>query len=222
MDEIIIDKIIRSRRRTIALMVSADAALIVRAPMVVTMEYISNLVHRKRAWIIAKKKQALARGAVTPRKEFVSGEEFLYLGKRYALKIEKCTAITAANYLYFPEKYIKRARVKMIQWYKQKALEIITERAGQYSAMTGWRFTSLSITSAQKRWGSCGPRGALHFSWRLIMAPLDVIDYVVVHELVHIPERNHSPRFWHKVGMVMPDYKERKQWLKEHGIKFRI
>lgn len=217
MDEMIIDKIIRSKRRTIALTVSADASLIVRAPMAVNTRYINDLVFEKRAWIIAKKKQALARGALTPKKEFADGEEFLYMGERYALKIEKCSAIALEDHLYFPEKHLSCAQVKMAAWYKQKALEIIPERAKMYSAMTGWRFTSLSITSAQKRWGSCGPRGALHFSWRLIMAPRDIIDYVVVHELAHIPERNHSPRFWNKVGMVLPDYKARKQWLKEHG-----
>ena len=219
MDEIIIDKIIRSKRRTIALTVSADALLIVRAPMAVSMGYINNLVFEKRAWIIAKKKQALSRGALTSRKEFVEGEEFLYMGEWHALKIEKCKAITVEDYLYFPEKHLPRARIKMIAWYKQKALEMITERVAMYSAMTGWRFTSLSITSAQKRWGSCGHRGALHFSWRLIMAPRHIIDYVVVHELAHIPERNHSPRFWNKVRAVLPDYKERKQWLREHGAK---
>lgn len=219
MSEIIIDKIIRSKRRTIALTVSADAMLIVRAPMAVSMGYINNLVFEKRAWITAKKKQALARGALTPRKEFVNGERFLYMGECYALKIEKCRAITLEDHIYFPEKHLKRARAKMTAWYKQKALEEIAERAKHYSALTGWRFTSLSITSAQKRWGSCGPRGALHFSWRLIMAPRHIIDYVVVHELAHIPERNHSSRFWNKVEMVLPDCKERRNWLKEHGAK---
>lgn len=218
MHEIIIDKIIRSKRRSIALTVSADASFIVRAPMTVSVGYIRDLVFEKRAWIIAKKKQALARRALAPKKEFVDGEEFLYMGARYALKIEKRSAVALEDHLYFPEKHLPRARIKMIAWYKQKALEVITERAKMYSAMTGWRFASLSITSAQKRWGSCGPQGKLHFSWRLIMAPRDIIDYVVVHELAHIPERNHSSRFWNKVKMVLPDYKERRKWLKENGV----
>ena len=222
MNEIIIDKIVRSKRRTIALTVSVDAALIVRAPMAVSAGYIKKLVFEKRAWIIAKKKQALARGALITRKEFVDGEKFLYMGEQYALKIEKRAAITVADHVYFPEKHLSRARVKMIAWYKQKAQETIIKRAEMYSAITGWKFTSLSITSAQKRWGSCGPKGALHFSWRLIMAPRDIIDYVVVHELAHIPERNHSSRFWNKVCAILPDYKERKQWLKEHGARLAL
>lgn len=219
MSGIIIDKIVRSKRRTIALTVSVDAALIVRAPLAVSVGYINNLVFEKRAWIIAKKKQALARGALIVRKAFTDGEMFLYRGERYAFKIEKCEAITLEDHLYFPEKHLPRARAKMIAWYKQKAQEIITERVKYYSEITGWRFTSLSITGAQKRWGSCGPQGALHFSWRLVMAPPAIIDYVVVHELAHIPERNHSPRFWNKVGRVLPDYKERRKWLKEHGAQ---
>ncbi|MCR4322567.1 MAG: M48 family metallopeptidase [Candidatus Azambacteria bacterium] len=219
MDEIIIDKIVRSKRRTIALVVSADATLIVRAPMRVSVSYINDLVEKKRAWVLAKQKQVAHRNTLIPHKKFVNGEEFLYLGEHHPLKIGECRAITATDHLYFPEKYIPRARVKMIEWYKKKARDIITERVEHYSAMTEWKFTSIAITGAQKRWGSCGPKGALHFSWRLVMAPRDIIDYVVVHELAHIPERNHSAQFWNKVGMVLPDYAERKRWLREHGMK---
>jgi predicted metal-dependent hydrolase len=217
MEEVKIDKIIRTRRRTIALIVSADATVIVRAPMRVSSEYIEKLVFQKRVWIAKRKKQVLENGGLVKAKNFVDGEDFLYLGEVYKLKINSCHNIELADYLYFPEEYSGDSRAKMIEWYKQKAKEKIIERVNFYSDISGWKYKSISITNAKKRWGSCGPTGSLNFSWRLIMAPLDVIDYVVVHELAHIPEKNHSSRFWDKVRVVLPGYKNRKKWLRENG-----
>ncbi|MBU4350942.1 M48 family metallopeptidase [Patescibacteria group bacterium] len=220
--EIKIDKLIRSKRKTIALLVSVDAMLVVRAPMTTSLEYIKDLVFKKRFWINEKKKQVLKNGDPTKNKEFVNGEEFLYLGETYRLKIENCEAVRLTDYLYFPEKYLNDGRAKMIEWYKQKALEKITERADWYSQIIGWKFKSISITKAEKQWGSCGPNGSINFSWKLMMAPLNVIDYVVVHELTHISEKNHSAKFWNKVKTILPDYESRQRWLKDNRMNFKI
>jgi len=217
MDEIKIDKIIRSKRKTVALIVAADAALIVRAPMRTTLDYVKNLVFKKRFWIMEKKKLAAKNGGPPKHKEFVNDEGFLYLGETYKLNIRDCEAVELADTLYFPEKHLENAQARMIEWYKQKALEKITERADWYSRTTGWEFKLISVTNAQRRWGSCGAKGTINFSWRLIMAPLNVIDYVVVHELAHITEKNHSARFWNKVKTILPDYEQRQKWLKENG-----
>jgi len=217
MDELKIDKIIRLRRRTIALVVTSDATVIVRAPMRTSLEYIEKLVFQKRVWVAKKKEQALKNSAPVKPKKFIDGEDFLYLGNNYKLKIADCDKIELGDYLYFPKKYLSNARLKMIEWYKQKALEKIIERVNLYSQITGWKFKSISITNAKKRWGSCGPKGSLNFSWRLIMAPLGVLDYVVVHELAHIPEKNHSKRFWDKIKAIFPDYKNQRKWLKDNG-----
>jgi len=221
-NEIKIDKIIRSRRRSIALIITPDAALIVRAPMRISLEHIKNLVFRKRFWIDKKQKQILKSGPPAKAKEFVDGEEFLYLGETYRLKIGAIKKIEAGDYLYFPAKYLSKARVKMIEWYKQRAKEEIAKRVITLSRVTGWNFKSISITSAKTRWGSCGAHGSINFTWKLVMAPLSVIDYVVVHELAHTVERNHSARFWDKVAAVLPDYKLRQKWLKDNRANFRI
>ena len=220
--EIKIDKIIRSRRRSIALVVCPDATLVVRAPMKISLGYIQDLVFRKRLWINKKKRQALKHGPPARAKEFINGEEFLYLGERYKLKIGAVKKIEIGDYLFFPEKYSSKARVKMTEWYKQKARDEITERAIILSRFTGWDFKSISITSAQTRWGSCGAKGSINFTWKLIMAPFSVIDYVVVHELAHTVERNHSARFWDKVAVVLPDYKIRQKWLRNNRGNFKI
>ena len=108
------------------------------------------------------------------------------------------------------------AGAHMRAWYKQRAFEKIAERARFYADVMGLRCPQPKITHAEARWGSCGPRGTLNFSWRLIMAPPEVIDYVVVHELAHLVVRNHSRAFWRRVALVMPGHALCKKWLREN------
>lgn len=222
MNVIKIDKIIRSKRRTIALIVTDDASLIVRAPLNTPLGYIQNFVFEKSSWINKKKKEIIENGGPVKSKKFIEDEEFLYLGNPYKLKICDSKIIKLSDHLYLPEKYLNNAQAKMTAWYKQKAFQEISDRASRYSQISGWKYRSLSITSAQKRWGSCGHYDTINFTWRLIMAPLHVVDYVVVHELAHIKEKNHSARFWNKVESVLPDYKQRALWLKHNGNSLNI
>jgi predicted metal-dependent hydrolase len=114
------------------------------------------------------------------------------------------------------------ARDLFINWYKEKAYEKISERVEWYAKKRGFVYNKINITDANQRWGSCSPKGNLNFSWRLIMAPLSVVDYVVVHELVHLEERNHTKFFWTKVKMLIPEYEKYKKWLKENGYLLRL
>jgi hypothetical protein len=95
-------------------------------------------------------------------------------------------------------------------------------RAAELARKNGFRYATIRITSAKTRWGSCGSSGSLNFPWRLVMAPLDVIDYVIVHELVHLRIRNHSKRYWEAVKRIMPDYKARLDWLKQNGHRLQL
>lgn len=216
MNEIKIDKIIRSKRKSIALMMSPDATLVVRAPLLTPLKYIEDLVMKQSAWIHKKRQQVLKGGVPLPKK-FVDGETFLFMGESYRLKIEDCNDIALTEYLVFPKKFLGRAQAKLIWWYKEKAFEMITEIANHYSQISGWKFKTINITSAKHRWGSCSWTGSINFSWKLIMAPIGVIDYVVVHELAHITQKNHSAKFWNQVKSILPDYKIRQKWLKENG-----
>jgi len=107
-------------------------------------------------------------------------------------------------------------------WYRQNVRQILHERVKLYSQQYGFQYQSIRITSARSRWGSCSASGSLNFSWRLIMAPLGVVDYVVIHELVHTVVHNHSKRFWKKVESILPDYKERRKWLRKNGSHLMI
>ncbi|MBE3127600.1 MAG: M48 family metallopeptidase, partial [Candidatus Atribacteria bacterium] len=109
-----------------------------------------------------------------------------------------------------------------IIWYKRRAYETISRRVRLYAQKRGFKYNKINITNARKRWGSCSHQGNLSFTWRLTMAPLPIIDSVVVHELVHLELKNHSKAFWNKVGILDPEYKEHKEWLKNNGYLLRL
>ncbi|MBQ2802603.1 MAG: M48 family metallopeptidase [Lachnospiraceae bacterium] len=106
--------------------------------------------------------------------------------------------------------------------YRNSARDIFTKRVAYYHAITGGEYTSITIRDQKSRWGSCSSRGTLSFNYRLIFAPLKVLDYVVVHELCHLTHMNHSKDFWNMVETVMPDYKIYKTWLREHGAELTL
>ncbi len=222
--DIKIEKIIRSKRRTIALQLTENAALIVRAPFNVSEDAIYKVISKHENWIEKKKEKILLWNSRIIKKEFVTGEHFLYLGDYYKLTIvdDPKFAIRFENGFYLSRKYLPYAKEVFIIWYKYKALEKITERVELYAKENGFKYNKIGITNAQKRWGSCSSTGNLNFTYRLIMAPLKVIDSVVVHELVHLIEKNHSQAFWGKVNIIMPDNKRYNDWLKKNGYTLQV
>lgn len=212
-----INKIIRSKRRTLELQIAPDATLIVRAPFKTPLEEIQKIVRGKLPWITEKQRQMKEKYRPPVKKEFTDGEEFLYLGERYKLSIvEKLHVPLEFNGKEFLlwRVYRSVARNRFLEWYKQKAMDVISRRVRYYADSADLRFNRIMITDANSRWGSCGSKDTLSFSWRLIMAPIGVIDYVVIHELTHLTERNHSKRFWRKVEALFPDYKQVHRWLR--------
>ena len=218
-NRLVIDKIVRTKRRTLAIEVSRDAKLIVRAPQRMPQETIDRFVAQKSGWIEKKKREARKKRAAAAPKRFENGEKFLYLGRSYPLKIVENGKMPLSFDNGFALSQNRRidARSLFVEWYKIRAKEAIKERLLYYSGLSDIEFTLFRITSAQKRWGSCNSKGNLHFAWRLVMAPLPVVDYVVVHELVHIVEKNHSTRFWCRVERILPDYSKRRAWLRNNG-----
>jgi predicted metal-dependent hydrolase len=217
MDPVKIHRVIRSRRRTIALVVGSDATLTVRAPMQTPMDYIEALVHKKLQWIREKIAEVESRPRVR-QKRFVNGESFLYLGDPYRLRI----LTDAEAPLAFRKEFIlaaehqSRARALLLDWYKQEAERKIPNRVKWHAHRIGMEVGPIKITNARTRWGSCGKGNRLNFSWRLIMAPLYVLDYVVIHELAHTVQRDHSRSFWGNVATMCPTYHSSMQWLKKN------
>jgi predicted metal-dependent hydrolase len=215
-------KIIRTDRKTIALQIMDDGKLLIKAPLKVSNEAIMRVVLKKRKWIEDRIKEVLSRPRAG-KKEFVNGEGFWYLGRIYKLHIveNQEEPLRFENGFFLSKKFLPHAREVFIAWYKKAALEKISQRVEFYAKMAGLKYGRIRITDAQRRWGSCSGNN-LNFSWRLIMAPLSVIDYVVVHELAHIEEKNHGKWFWTKVKVLMPDYEKYHQWLKENGHLLRL
>ena len=112
---------------------------------------------------------------------------------------------------------LANAKEHLENWYKTQAFDYIAQRVKDYAQITGLRFRIVKINTAQTRWGSCGRKDALNFTWRLIMAPPRVVDYVIVHELMHLKQKNHSHKFWAEVAKIIPDYKQDERWLKQNG-----
>ena len=110
----------------------------------------------------------------------------------------------------------------LIKKHKKYARKIFETKVAYFHQFTGGEYTSITIRDQKTRWGSCSGRGTLSFNWRLILAPTEILDYVVVHELCHLTHMNHSKEFWGLVGSVIPDYKVRRKWLKENGHTLRL
>jgi len=222
---LIVEKIIKSDRKSIAIQITDKGTIIIKAPNQATNETISKVILKNQSWIEEKIKKVQSRDRKFKEKEFVNGEGFLYLGDYYRLQITKNQEeplILKNKYFYLSESYLHKAREVFIDWYKKRAFEEISERVEFYAKIKGCTYNKINITNAQRRWGSCSVSGNLNFTWKLIMAPLSVIDYVVIHELVHLEELNHSKKFWSKVKVLMPDYEEKDRWLRENGYMLNI
>ena len=143
---------------------------------------------------------------------------FLYLGRSYPLQIVENGSMTIerSDRLYVSRILFPDIRNQLKRWYMEEAHREIPARCMWFSLKTGHVPVTIRITDARQRWGSCTPKGGLNFSWRLIQAPPEIVDYVVVHELVHLSQPDHSKKFWDKVRKIMPDYETRRHWLQDH------
>ncbi len=220
----LVDQIIRSKRKTIAIIVRPDASLIVRAPLRASNQSIQDFIAKNQNWIEKKQAQARAAEYIEPR-QYAPGERFEFLGKAYPLEIvkdQKRILTLAGDRFLLAESAQENAESTFTRWYRDQARQILNERVEYYARQNGLQYKKIGLTSARTRWGSCSASGALNFSWRLIQAPMDVVDYVVVHELVHTVHHNHSRRFWKKVEQVMPDYLDHRKWLRKNGQRLLL
>lgn len=213
-----VDRIIRSKRRTIALIVEDNGSLTVRAPMRMSAVLIQEFVAKHANWVEKKRAETRAMTPAQP-KQYQPGEKFLHLGREYALEIvqDQQKNLVLEDHFLLAESARDNAELVFQNWYRQQAGLIIPERVKLFANKHAFHYDRIRITSARTRWGSCSTKGTLSFSWRLIMTPLDVVDYVIIHELAHTVHHNHSKRFWGVVEKLLPDYRERRKRLKQYG-----
>ena len=190
----------KRRRKTISLHIKEDGRIVVSTPYYTPKWEIEKFIQEKQLWIftkISEKKKQVKEAEKT----FSSGERFLYLGEWYPLEIHELDQKGPPLRLSFgrfilSKDHTEGARDLFIQWYKREAKEKIAGRMEYYSHRLHLFPKAIRITNARSRWGSCSRDNRLSFSWRMIMASLTVIDYILIHELIHIREKNHSRRFW--------------------------
>ncbi len=218
------DEIIRTKRKTISIEITQDARLLVRAPRFMPHFMINKFLKKKESWILKKRSLAQSRKK-RPQIQFKTGSQFYYLGEKYSLDFNSDTRKVDAvsRKIMMPElPTTEKVQEKLRSWYRKQAREIFTRRSEIYQNQYNFKFKKIRITSAKKRWGSCSTKGNLNFSWRLVMTPLDLIDYVIVHEMVHTEQMNHSKEFWSRVEEILPDYKARQKSIKEDGHLYQI
>ncbi len=195
-----------------------------RAPKGINQTQINAIMNRKKFWVYKAiaEFQELNKSRIT--RQIANGEGFLFLGKSYRLKIENnlnAPLSLEQGYFRLKEAEVDNAREHFINFYKGKGREYIAERVEYYGSKLGQSPIAIRVMELKRRWASRGKK-SLNFHWKVALAPMSVIDYVIVHELAHYRKPNHSPAFWEIVESVMPDYQERKNWLRVNGASLDI
>ena len=220
----------RGKRRTIGLSVGAEG-LSVRAPRWSTFGEIEAVLHEKAAWVIDKLVEARERAErqARSRVRWADGAELPLLGEPVRLQLDPAhgfsgrgAALDAATRTlriglphHASESQIRDAAQA---WLMRHARSVFTERLDHFAPQLGVRWTRLSLSNADTRWGSASADGRIRLNWRLVHLSMEMVDYVVVHELSHLRHMDHSPRFWDVVASVMPDHAERRRALKESAL----
>ena len=214
----------KKRKKTLSLTVKPGGMVVIQAPYPVPRAEIDGFFQRKPPWI--RQKMATLERQVhreMPGGEaLAAGDQALLLGVPYPVIINGIN-LNGSNLSFDGSRFIlspcaaASGKDSLRSWYQQTASSFLPDRVSVYEEIMGCNSRSVRISRARSRWGSCSADNRIALSWRLMMAPPAVIDYVVVHELAHIREKNHSPRFWSLVGNICPDYRKHRRWLRIEG-----
>jgi predicted metal-dependent hydrolase len=212
----------RSERKTASIYIERDGKVTVIVPAKLTAPEIDALLESKRRWIYQSLAEWQDLNAQRVQREYVNGEGFLYLGRSYRLKRVKGLAepvMLKEGYFCLRTSIRTRpeADAAFTAFYRQKGLSRIPPRVEHFEKKLGVQPKVVRVIDLKHRWASCSAGGNLNFHWKCMMAPLSVLDYVVVHELAHLVHPNHTTAFWSLVDKVLPDYQERKDWLRVNG-----
>lgn len=215
-------QVVRSaRRKKLTITVERDRSVIVHAPERTTDEAIRRVVEAKRPWLFDKlhHPQKYRSRQHPPGKEVVNGESAPYLGREYRIEV----AETASGAVEFSRRFLiplarqQKRRDVLKAWYLERAKETILPLVARHASELGVQYRAARIVDNRYRWGSCTVKDNVNFNWRLIKAPMFVITYVIVHELAHLLESNHTPRFWNIVRAKAPSTEKARAWLQEQG-----
>ena len=213
----------RSRRKTGSIHIERDGQVSILVPTRLSDAEVDSLIEKKLVWIYKNLAEWCDLNATRIERNFVNGEGFLYMGRSYRLKLveeQPHPLILKDGYFCLRTGSNGRkvdAHEVFKEFYREKAIQKISERVEFYASQMGVSPQGIKVQELQHRWASCTKAGMLNFHWKTMMAPLTILDYIVVHELAHLIHANHTEAFWNEVDKVLPDYLDRKQWLRVNG-----
>jgi predicted metal-dependent hydrolase len=219
-----------ANRQTTDIVIERDGIVRVRPPLKMTPEQVDETVFSKRMWIYRNLAEWHDLNATRVVREWVNGESFLYLGSSYRLSLvdkqDEPLKLKDGRFQLLRSVVEKQgeesAQRAFEQYFQTKGLPRITARVSYFASRLGVVPGKVQVKELGFRWATCLANGDVHFHWKCLMAPLTVIDYIVVHELCHLRDRDHSDAFWNEVDKVMPNYRERKAWLRQRGANLDI
>ena len=217
-------EIIRTNRKKTVSLRLRDGQLQMVVPNRMSQRRINDILTEKSGWI-RKTLQKEALAPVFEPKTYLPGETFMFLGEGYQLALgseENSWPCLSKNELIASGGTTSAISTQIHAWYLQSATQHLLQQTTKYAELMNAKPASVKVKAYKSRWGACSARGDLTYNWRIILAPADIVDYVVVHELAHLHHHNHSARFWACVAETLPDYKERNRWLKENGSLLRL
>lgn len=223
-------EVIRSRRATADIIIERDGSVVVRAPEWADDDQVANIVESKHYWIYQGLAEWRDLNSTRVLREYKNGEGFLYLGRAYRLLLvsDQEEALQLRNGRFtlrrdlVEQGDIAAAQTAFRDFYVSKGAERLRQRTNYYAPKVGVEAAGIEVRELGNRWASCSPSGRLAFHWKCMMAPQTIIDYIAVHELCHFHHRDHTDAFWNEVDKILPDYIERKSWLRDHGAGLDI
>lgn len=210
----------KSPRKTTSIYIERDGTVSVLAPEPYDLNKVETILEKKRSWIYRNLAEWEDLNRTRVQREFVNGEGFLYLGRNYRLQLVKNQEeplILKNGYFHLRKDKADSGFTVFKDFYREKGAERLPERIAEFAKQMGVTAGKTRIMELNNRWGSCSANGDLNFHWKVMMLPLTILDYVIVHELAHLKYSNHTTAFWNLVDKVLPDYEERKAWLKFRG-----
>jgi len=218
-------EVIRSKRKTADVVIERDGRIVVRAPKEITDERIEDLVEAKRIWIYKNLAEWRDLNATKVLREYKAGEGFLYLGRSYRLTLvaDQDEPLMLKNGRFrlrrdvVDQGHIEAAKNAFRDYYIQRGFAKVPPRVAYYAPKIGVNPKTTNVRDLGNRWASCSPSGNLAFHWKCMMAPLTILDYIVVHELCHLHHRHHTAPFWNEIDKILPHYREHKEWLRQNG-----
>lgn len=215
----------KSDRKTTSIYIERDGTVLVIAPAPFNVDKIEQIIESKRSWIYKSLAEWEDLNRTRIHREYVNGESFLYFGRNYRLQLvteqEEPLSFHYGQFKLLGSEVIN-APEHFKTFYKTKLQKRLDERLKLYQPKMKLNPANIRVMELQNRWGSCTSKGTINLNWKCAMLPLSVLDYVIVHELAHLEDKNHSPKFWRTIEKVMPDYDEAKKWLKFNGAGMNL